>query len=260
MELDKDGDSGEQSVIDPETARKLVYYCDVEPGDHLDAMRLTQDSVANWLDPTALDDESYYDVGDGQASPGCADASASGAMEQPGETVPTAGVGKSAITTATGNLDGKPLHTGFNVDPVLQETYKAMREASPVFTHWADIAENAPDARHVIQLGKVPGRDPVVTDCNALGYGCKVTIDPDKIFNTRYVTTDGDTAPMTMERAIAHEIRHVANSEQTGAPFKRIEPFSHSRIINDENRMMREIDPYSPQRSPDDDRLYVGHE
>jgi hypothetical protein len=158
------------------------------------------------------------------------------------------------VLVASPGTAGKPM-TGLYVEPALRGTYGSMKEKSPIFRQAAETLENAPDALHVIKIGDTEDGSPAQSDCDKWGGGCVITIDPDKLSQRNYVTKDGGEAPLTLERAIAHEVRHAQVSEQTPAPLKRVPWAYHSAYIDSENSMMNEIDPTSPDRKPDDSSL-----
>jgi hypothetical protein len=159
------------------------------------------------------------------------------------------------LPAASGTQSNADRGTHFDIDPVLRGTYRAMKEKSPTFKAWAETLENSKDALHALRQGNLEGNEPAGADCDMWGNGCIITIDPDRISKTDYITKNGSKAPMTVERAIAHEVRHALYSEQSHVPFKRLSLLPHSSYIKDENKVMREFDPSSPDRDPDDDSL-----
>jgi hypothetical protein len=64
----------------------------------------------------------------------------------------------------------------------------------------------------------------------------------------------GPLSQMTMERVLAHEIAHQTIHEKEHG-WERVDS-PESDAVNIENHVMREIDPSSPNRDPEDDRLF----
>jgi hypothetical protein len=117
-------------------------------------------------------------------------------------------------------------------------------------------ALDASSRRHLLTYKKLGNKNPAQTDCKYyfLGLGCEAAIDPNQLPGYKYPTTDGGDGCMTTERVIAHEIAHAYDQHKRETENRPNYP--HSVIIKIENDVMRQVDPLSPDRTPDDDRLY----
>ena len=128
-----------------------------------------------------------------------------------------------------------------------------MIRKSPTFSALVQKLSVA-SGEYSVRIGKLPIKTPALTVAK-IGSGAAVLIYMQQLKNLRYQTASGSKSLITLERVIGHELSHALYHEQLPFPFDRISP--HSFIIRNENRIMREIEAGSPDRSEKNDSLYV---
>lgn len=140
------------------------------------------------------------------------------------------------------------------IDPVLRQAVDSMIRKSPTFAALTAKLSKA-SGQYSIRLGKLPIKTPALTLANLVSSGAVTIIDLGQLNNLRYQTSTGAKGLMTLERVIGHELSHAFYHEHLPLPFDRIAP--HSFFIRHENKIMREIDPSSPDRNEKNDILYT---
>lgn len=167
-------------------------------------------------------------------------------------------IGLAGGVNLVGYIDGCPTSyidprgLALTIAPNLQQVVDRMRQSSSIFRNLTDTLEKS-DYSYNIKTGKLPEGRPALTVCG-IGGGCSTVIDPDQLSKLQYPTTTGGKACVGLDRTIGHELSHSLYYEQLPAPFNWLSP--HSYIINNENRIMNQIDPSSPNRTPNNDTLY----
>lgn len=142
----------------------------------------------------------------------------------------------------------------FRVDPALLQVVDSMIRKSPTFSSLVAKLGMA-SGEYSIRLRKLPIKTPALTLANLISSGAITIIDLAQMNNLRYQTATGTKGLMTLERVIGHELSHALYHESLPPPFDRIAP--HSFFIRNENKIMREIAPSSPDRNEKNDILYT---
>ena len=141
----------------------------------------------------------------------------------------------------------------FRTDPALRQVIDSMIRKSPTFSSLIEKL-NMAKGEYSVRLGKLPVKTPALTVVK-ISSGASIVIDMQQLMTLHYQTASGKKSPITLERVIGHELSHALYHEQLPFPFDRISP--HSFIIRNENRIMHEIAPASPDRSEKNDMLFA---
>jgi hypothetical protein len=185
------------------------------------------------------------------------------ASATPGEQLQSHAPSGDGSSGGKAPIDTLPHKSGLTVHPDFQAVVDDMKRDSPTFSELAKTLDAASN-QYRLSPGSRPYYDPARTIC--WGGVCGTTIDPGKVANVQYAVDASDPvagkagklSPMTLKRAIAHEMAHQYQYEIEPG-WGQIGP-GEGVPIDIENMIMREIDPSSPARDPSDDRLFLpGH-
>src|ERR1700733_4606474 len=149
---------------------------------------------------------------------------------------------------------------GLIVEPYFKSTVDNMRKRSPTFDSMLTMLEHSPNG-YTLRRAETPWEYPASTPCGFVGGGCWTRVDPNKVVQLRYsidpaerTEESGPLSQMTVERVLAHEFAHqIAHEREYG--WERVD-YPENDSVKVENQVMQEIDPSSPDRDPNDNRLF----